>query len=566
MPSLPTMPIFRFLIKSARHIEYSRSLIAVVVLAGIVSGACNALLLILIGIAISTPGAPSAGMVWGFAALCFTLPLCGFISSVVSNRIGATISLDLRRQYCRRILATPLRPLEEVGNNKIIATLVQDIPTIVRALLILPSLGMQIALVLGCLAYLAWLSWPLFLGLLVFIVVGSASWQFLTRRAHRYYNAVRKEWDLLFGHFDALTRGSKELKQHRRRRDDFLTLELEHTLKTIRKEEQTGVVLSAVASSWGSVLSFVAVGVVLFIVPQFNTLEPRTLAGYALTILYMLGPINGVLNAFPVMSNARISVNNIEALGLSLDSNFKEPDSTVQSDSQLYIDSLELRGITHLYHVEREDRDFTLGPINDTFHGGELIFIGGGNGSGKTTLAKVLAGLYVPNSGEVYLNGEKITSENRDFYRQHFSTIFTDFYLFKKFLGLYTSDLDQKAQDYLLTLQLDHKVQVEDGKLSTIDLSQGQRKRLALLTAYLEDRAVYIFDEWAADQDPLFTRAFYLELLPEIKRRGKLAIVITHDDRYYHVADRVIKLEYGTVVSNKAESPIPMETYVGAIS
>lgn len=553
------MHIYKFLIQSARNIEYSRGLLAIVVLTGLVSGVCNALLLILIGIAISSPGTASEVMVWGFAFLCFTLPLCGFISTVVSNRVGAAISLDLRRQYCRRILATPLRPLEEVGNNRIIATLLQDIPTIVRALLIIPSLGMQVAMVIGCLVYLAWLSWSLFLGLLIFIAIGCTSYQIITRKAHRYFNAMRKEWDVLYGHFDALTRGSKELKQHRRRRDAFLTRELEATIMKIRNEEQTGTILSAAATSWGSVLSFVAIGFLLFAVPYFNTLEARTLTGYTLTILYMLGPLNGILNAFPIMSNARISVGNIESLGLSLENTLIEPDSAVQSDSQLDIDSLELRGITHLYHVDRENRDFTLGPINETFHGGELIFIGGGNGSGKTTLAKIVAGLYVPHSGEIYLNGEPVTSENRDFYRQHFSAIFTDFYLFKKLLGLDMPDLDQKAQDYLLTLQLDHKVGVEDGTLSTIDLSQGQRKRLALLTAYLEDRAIYIFDEWAADQDPLFTRTFYLELLPEIKRRGKLAIVITHDDRYYHVADRVIKLEYGTIVSNKAEMPIPMD-------
>jgi putative ATP-binding cassette transporter len=558
------MHIYRFLFKCAREIEYSRSLLAVIVVLGLVSGVCNASLLILIGIAISNPGSASAGMMWGFAALCLTLPLCGFVSTVVSNRIGEAISLDLRKQYCRRVLATPLRPLEKVGNNRIIAALVNDIPAIVRALLIIPSLGMHIALVLGCLVYLAWLSRPLFLALVVFIAVGCTSYKSLTRKAHRFNNAVRKEWDALYGHFDSLTRGSKELKQHRPRRDAFLVGELEATIWKIRNQEQTATVLFAAASSWGSVLSFVAIGFLLFAVPYFNTLDARTMTGYALTILYMLGPINAILNTFSTMSNARVSVSNIEALGLSLDDNFKEPDSTVQSDSQLHVDSLELRGVTHLYHVEREARDFTLGPINDIFRGGELIFIGGGNGSGKTTLAKVLAGLYVPHSGEIYLNGELITSENRDFYRQHFSTIFTDFYLFKKLLGLEISNLDKKAQDHLLTLELDHKVQVEDGILSTIDLSQGQRKRLALLTAYLEDRAVYIFDEWAADQDPAFTRTFYLELLPELKRRGKLAIIITHDDRYYHVADRVIKLEYGTIVSNKAESPIAMGTYVGA--
>ena len=128
-----------------------------------------------------------------------------------------------------------------------------------------------------------------------------------------------------------------------------------------------------------------------------------------------------------------------------------------------------------------------------------------------------------------------------------FSAVFSDFYLFEKLLGLGHADLDGEAQRYLSQLQLAHKVQISGGQLSTIDLSQGQRKRLALLTAYLEDRPFYIFDEWAADQDPAFKNIFYLSLLPELKARGKTALVITHDDRYYHVADRVVKLNYGSV-------------------
>jgi putative ATP-binding cassette transporter len=90
-------------------------------------------------------------------------------------------------------------------------------------------------------------------------------------------------------------------------------------------------------------------------------------------------------------------------------------------------------------------------------------------------------------------------------------------------------------------------VQVKDGTLSTIELSQGQRKRLALLTAFLEDRPFYIFDEWAADQDPFFREVFYLQLLPELKAKGKTVLVISHDDRYYSLGDRIIKLDYGKI-------------------
>ncbi|MCB1035646.1 MAG: cyclic peptide export ABC transporter, partial [Acidobacteria bacterium] len=83
-----------------------------------------------------------------------------------------------------------------------------------------------------------------------------------------------------------------------------------------------------------------------------------------------------------------------------------------------------------------------------------------------------------------------------------------------------------------------------------------QRKRLALVTALLEDRPVYLFDEWAADQDPEFKEVFYHQLLPELKARGKTAIVISHDDRYYDVADRVVKLDTGRVVSDHRKADL----------
>jgi putative ATP-binding cassette transporter len=173
------------------------------------------------------------------------------------------------------------------------------------------------------------------------------------------------------------------------------------------------------------------------------------------------------------------------------------------------------------------------------------MFLVGGNGSGKSTLAKLLTGLYIPETGEIIADGKPITDQNREWYRQKFSAVFSDFYLFDKLLGLVSSDIDAKTQEYLTKLQLNHKVTVQNGRLSTTALSQGQRKRLALLTTYLEDRPFYVFDEWASDQDPVFKNIFYTQLVPDLKSRGKTVLVISHDDRYFHLADRVVKLDYG---------------------
>lgn len=197
--------------------------------------------------------------------------------------------------------------------------------------------------------------------------------------------------------------------------------------------------------------------------------------------------------------------------------------------------------------ADHREAGFLLGPIDLSVKSGELIFIVGSNGSGKSTLAKLITGLYTPRSGNIFLNDTPITAANIEWYRQHFATTFSDVYLFDRYLGLADPQIDREIGKYLKEFQLDRQVSVNNGVLSTTSLSQGQRKRLALLTAFLEDRPIYLFDEWASDQDPVFREIFYQQMLMQLKERGKLVIVITHDDRYFHLADRILKLNYGRV-------------------
>ncbi|MCA2207396.1 ATP-binding cassette domain-containing protein [Nocardia rosealba] len=198
---------------------------------------------------------------------------------------------------------------------------------------------------------------------------------------------------------------------------------------------------------------------------------------------------------------------------------------------------------------ESGEGGFRLGPIDLVFEPGQITFVVGGNGSGKSTLAKIITGLYVPRTGSLSLNGERIDHDNIEWFRQNSSAVFTDFHLFEDYLGFDRPGIDAEVRRYLEELQIAHKVSVEGGRLSTVDLSQGQRKRLALLTALLEDRQIYVFDEWAADQEPRFREVFYREILTDLKRRGKTVIVITHDDRYFDCADQLVKLDFGLVAA-----------------
>jgi putative ATP-binding cassette transporter len=284
------------------------------------------------------------------------------------------------------------------------------------------------------------------------------------------------------------------------------------------------------------------------------------MSGYIITILYLMGPLSGVLGYVSLYGRGNVALAKVEQLGISLAAHTTDWCPAADNGAVETFRRLELRDITHSYHRENEDSHFVLGPISATFEPGEIVFLVGGNGSGKSTLAKIIAGLYPPETGEILLDGQSVTEHNRDQYRQLFSAVFADFYLFENLLGLDSQRVDSEANRYLQELHLDRKVKIRNGVFSTTALSQGQRKRLALLTAYLEDRSFYLFDEWASDQDPLFKNIFYTQILPALKARGKTALVISHDDRYFHLADRVLKLDYGKLVHDPALD----ETYLTA--
>jgi putative pyoverdin transport system ATP-binding/permease protein len=270
-------------------------------------------------------------------------------------------------------------------------------------------------------------------------------------------------------------------------------------------------------------------------------------------------PFKTIIEKLPVLLKANVSLKKIEEMGLRL-----AQDSEQLAGSQAAIPtwkSLTLTDVGH--HYSGSSESFALGPINLVFQPREITFIVGGNGSGKSTLAKILVGLYAPSSGQICLDGVAVTDGNREDYRQQFSGVFADFHLFDQLLGSLGTDrqqldeisFDQRAQQYLEDLQIAHKVSIDSGRLSTTALSQGQRKRLALLNAYLEDRSIYFFDEWAADQDPYFREIFYQQILPGLKQRGKCVIAVSHDDRYFGLADRVIKLDYGKIESEIRPTP-----------
>jgi putative pyoverdin transport system ATP-binding/permease protein len=516
--------------------------------AGLLGGICSAGLIALINYAIAHPQSSTLTLLMGFLGLCLLLLGTMTYSLVALGRLVHGVTFRLRIQLIQRILACPLRHLEELGAPKLLAALTDDVEAISMASFLIANLCVAIAMLMACLLYLSWLSWQLSSIILVYMLVAVWGYNSLLKRGRYFFRKARNAQDQLFGHFRTVIEGTKELKLHANRRVDFLSQDLETTADSVQNYNVTATDIFAFTGSLGLVLMFLPIGIAVIVAPLWGNLPVSVLSGAALTLIFSLTPLRIILNSMPELVKASVALEKINSLGLSLSAQMTETETaSIPLSSKAEGLSFELIDVTHTYKHERDSSCFTLGPIDLAFNPGELVFIIGGNGSGKSTLVKLITGLYVPEDGSIRMNGSTITPDNRERYRQNFSAVFSDFYLFDRLLGLDQSDLDPQTQDYLVRLQLDHKVQVKDGVLSTTALSQGQRKRLALLTAYLEDRPIYVFDEWASDQDPVFKEIFYSQLLPELRNRGKTVLVISHDDRYFDCADRIVKLDYGKV-------------------
>lgn len=536
------MNLLRYLLRNAPR------MVVVMGVTALIGGACNAGLLALINKVLNSGHLLAGPVIWSFAALALGKLLSNLHSSVVLARYAHEAVARLRCDLVQQILAVPLRHLEKIGVARIMVVLTEDVNYITQALLGIPNLAVNLAVLLAGGVYLAWLSWKVLLVMGGFIVSGVIGYRLLIVVGFHHLASAREEEDRLFSHFRALTEGIKELKLHRDRRGAFLARNVEATTENCQRHNVAAEIRFILAHTWNHLLVLIVIGMILFALPAWQQVSPQALTGFIVTTLYLMGPLTGVMGSLSVFGRANASLVKVEQLGVSLSERATEACPLARPGPEQAFEQLELADVTHAYHREKDDSNFVLGPLNLTFQPGEIVYLAGGNGSGKTTLAKVITGLYAPESGEIRLDGRLITDQNRDNYRQLFSAVFADFHLFDDLLGLPATGLDAQARDYLEQLHLDRKVKVNNGTFSTTALSQGQRKRLALLTAYLEDRPFYLFDEWAADQDPHFKEVFYTQLLPDLRERGKAVLVITHDEKFFHLADRILKLDYGKLV------------------
>jgi putative ATP-binding cassette transporter len=536
-----------------------RPFLALVLLAtafGVMAGLATAWLLGSVNEGLHRAGADRLPVVIQFGLLCLLSISGAAIAGVANSIAGQKIVAELRKNISARIIKAPLPLIEKYKSHNILAILSNDIDTVSLFTFNFAGYAVSAAIIIGSLSYLASLSLVAFALLVSAIVAGGAIGLYAKRGWARDYTGVREAQDMLQEQYRAITEGAKEIRMNAGREERVHRNHLSQAADTIARLKISAMRRFWIVDSVGNGILFLSIGMLLVLQDGLG-MHADTATGAVLVMLYIRAPIEQLVNSLPAIFQAKIALDRVSRLSEGL-SEISTPVRASGHDSLRPMTKLALKDT--VYYFDSSEGSFQLGPLNLTVNAGEILFIVGENGSGKTTLIKVLLGLYAARSGELLVNGLPVAEEALGDHRQMFSAVFSDYFLFHDLLSL-DSNLTARAMAYLEELEIAHKVDIHDGAFSTIDLSTGQRKRLALIHAYLEDRPIMLFDEWAADQDPTFRRVFYERILPDLKAQGKTLIVVSHDDRFFHCADHIITLREGRLIDEKftpSFAPEPM--------
>ena len=478
-----------------------------------------------------------------FIAIKFIVVLLLFFISAIAANISLTnfghkFIYELRYQSVKQILDTPNSVINEIGKAKIIASLNNDIKTITFAFMSATGFIQSLVFIVCASIYLCVIAPKIFIFLSVWIGATLFINTLFMKKIHLYFKYSRVQDDALQKHYDDIVEGHRELSLNRVRASVCFD-ELNFTGDKKRQNMVKADIYHALSDNFTNIMLLGSVGLCVFLCVAFDWASLQTALSISLTILFLRGSFMSMVGSIPAALSAKVSLEKIMSLNLN---KFKEGfkfDDSLSDNWQ----NIKLKDINFNYTHGK----FSLKDVNLEIKRGEITFIIGKNGSGKSTLINLLCGLIRPSSGEIYLDSTKIDEGNLQSYQAKISAIFADFYLFSQTLSHNGFASQSEIDELLALLEIDKKVSVIDNKLSTTQLSTGQRKRLSLLIAILEHRSILILDEWAADQDPLFKRKFYKEILPFLQNKGISIIAVSHDDSYFDVATRIILVKDGFV-------------------
>lgn len=477
---------------------------------------------------------------------------CKRLSLNRTTHIVEQVLEKVRMRIADKIRKTDLQSFETIGRARFFSSLNTDTQTLSQFTPFIINASSSCIMVLFALISVFFISKMAFLIVVCVTALSLLYWFSSNKKINEELIQASRMQEDYYVALEELLDGFKELKVSTDKSNDFYHERLGKLSQEMEALKiKTGLSFNHI-NLFAQSFSFLLLAAIVFLIPVINSDSTTTVPQIAAILLFVIGPLGELVGNVSLLAKCNVAVLNIKNVENELD-NLKSREKEIFEfyDSQLKhkkidFESLSVDNLTFTYPARQGEKGFHLGPIDLRVTRGEVIFLVGGNGSGKSTLLKLITGLYTAEQGSIVVNSKKLTANNLIEYRNLFSIIFTDFHLFKNLYGV--QDTEQEYIDNLLDMmQLSERSQIIDSKIVDTNLSTGQRKRMALIASILEQKQIYVFDEWAADQDPEFRRYFYTEILPLMKNQGKTVIAATHDDQYFSYADRVVRLNEGSL-------------------
>jgi putative ATP-binding cassette transporter len=528
-----------------------RSSLPKLVIMAMLAGTSNAIIIAAINAAAE---AATKGEVKFSSVIAFSLALLVYLKT--QRYILATTTLEveaaihrIRLRLMNDVRHSELLQLEGIGKSEIVGAITKETLTLSSAATVLIIAAQGSVLIFFAGLYIAYQSLPAFLISAAIVTVAALVYLARTKQQRIQLRKSQESETLLLDRLSDLLDGFKEVRLHAPR-SEALFRDIEEVSDRAAELKIKSHIDSLDQSVFSQVAFYVMIGGVVFVVPSFSNTAGASMVNITTALVFVIGAISSVVQCIPMLGAASAAAEKITELEGILQNAAGLPVQSAGAPPRPFT-KIELHDVSFRYEDTRSDSVFRVGPLNLTLNAGELVFISGGNGSGKSTLLKVLTGLYPPDSGKIFLDGEEIVTDNRDQYRERFTAIFSDYHLFKRLYGLMDAE-PEEVQRLLTLFELTSKTRLGGDEFTTIDLSAGQRKRLGLIVGLLEKRPVLILDEWTADQDPEFRRKFYDDLIPALLKSGKTIVAVSHDDRYLRelkVSARQLRMEDGRFIA-----------------
>ncbi len=221
---------------------------------------------------------------------------------------------------------------------------------------------------------------------------------------------------------------------------------------------------------------------------------------------------------------------------------------------------IELKNITKIYEINKNNIVTALDSINLEIKEGELVVLKGASGSGKSTILSLVASLAKPTSGEVVVDSKRVSKllDNfaSDFRRDNIGIIFQKYNLIPALsvkeniilplvpLNLRVEEIEEKLRRVLKMFHIEHK----ENQLVK-NLSGGEQQRVAIARANVNNPKIILADEPTANLDEKLSLSF-IEILKELKAEGKTIVVATHDPLFFNleIVDRVVEIHLGALL------------------